>query len=189
MRRKGQRLSCCMILLLGVYPSFSMNASGRGWAADRLLFSRRVSGVLSAEVTQNQPRSGETSETPRPALRWWGRVDGRDLLRIRRGQVWVVHEEGFPIVETGFRLERPLPTEPVTVTVRKIRGRGTVDVIEQPTRENNFTATIRIEDKKSGSDRYELEVFWEEARTERSATARGIGHGAWRNASQRISSC
>ena len=97
---------------------------------------------------------------PQRGLRWWGRVDGRDILCIRRGTVWVIHEEGEPIVEADFRLERPLPAEPVTVSVRKVRGRGRVEVLEQPTRENHFTARILIEDKKSGSDRYEIEVFW-----------------------------
>ncbi len=101
-----------------------------------------------------------SERSPQRGLRWWGRVDGRDILCIRRGTVWIIHEEGEPVVEADFRLERPLPAEPVTVSVRKIRGRGRVEVIEQPTRENNFTARILIEDKGSGSDRYEIEVFW-----------------------------
>jgi len=99
-------------------------------------------------------------KSPRRGLRWWGRVDGRDILCIRRGTVWIVHEEGEPVVEADFRLERALPAEAVTVSVRKIRGRGRVEVLEQPSRENNFTARILIEDRKSGSDRYEIEVFW-----------------------------
>ncbi|MCS6816429.1 MAG: hypothetical protein N0A16_10375 [Blastocatellia bacterium] len=109
-------------------------------------------------TTSSAPQAFE--KAPQRGLRWWGRVDGRDILCIRRGTVWVIHEEGEPIVDTDFRLERPLPAEPVTVSVRKIRGRGRVEVLEQPSRENNFTARILIEDKKSGSDRYEIEVFW-----------------------------
>lgn len=107
--------------------------------------------MVTAWVSEKPPQRG---------LRWWGRVDGRDILCIRRGIVWIIHEEGEPIVEADFRLERPLPAEPVTVGVRKVRGRGRVEILEQPTRENNFTARILIEDKKSGSDRYEIEVFW-----------------------------
>lgn len=114
--------------------------------------------VCASEFARLSPQVSERS--PQRGLRWWGRVDGRDILCIRRGTVWVVHEEGEPIVEADFRLERPLPAEPVTVTVRKLRGRGRVEVIQQPSRENNFTARILIEDRKSGSDRYEIEVFW-----------------------------
>jgi hypothetical protein len=120
------------------------------WSAGALLV--RTLGVPAAlHASERSPQRG---------LRWWGRVDGRDILCIRRGTVWVIHEDGEPIVEADFRLERPLPAEPVTVSVRKIRGRGRVEVLEQPSRENNFTARILIEDKKSGSDRYEIEVFW-----------------------------
>ncbi len=155
---KQRDLCFCLIVVLGMNPLFGPTASPRGRTMMSLLCGSHL--FRFAGPTQKTPPSGDASETTRPALRWWGRVDGRDLLRIRRGHVWIVHEDGFPIVETGFRLERPLPAEPVTVTVRKIRGRGTVEVIEQPTRENNFTATVRIEDKKSGSDRYELEVTW-----------------------------
>jgi len=111
-------------------------------------------------VGQEQSGRDNKQTEARLGLRWWGRVDGRDLLRIRRAHVWIVHEEGFPIVEADYRLERPMPAEPVTVTVRKVRGRGIVEVVEQPSRDNNYTVTIRIEDKKSGSDQYKIEVYW-----------------------------
>lgn len=117
------------------------------------LSNRRLVGEASTIQADKQAEG-------KAGLYWRGRVDGRDLLRIRKDRVWVVHQEGFPIVETDYDLTRPLPTEPITVTVKKVKGRGTVTVTEQPSRENNFTVTIAIEDKKSGSDRYEVEVDW-----------------------------
>jgi hypothetical protein len=93
-------------------------------------------------------------------LRWSGRVDGRDLLRIRGSQLWIDHETGAPIINQEYRFGRALPYDQRTVTVRKLRGRGTVRVIEQPSRYNNFTATILIEDRDGGADRYEIEVSW-----------------------------
>jgi hypothetical protein len=46
------------------------------------------------------------------------------------------------------------------VNVRRASGRGTVRLIEQPSPYNNYTAVIQIEDRESGSDRYQLEIDW-----------------------------
>lgn len=93
-------------------------------------------------------------------LVWSGRVDGTDLLRISASQLFIEHQNGVPIVGADYRFLKPLPFAPRTVSVRKLRGRGKVTVIEQPSSANNFTATIRIEDKDGGSAQYEIEVSW-----------------------------
>jgi hypothetical protein len=106
-----------------------------------------------------RPRDDDWNTGAR-GLRWSGRVDGRDLIRIRGSQLWIDHQAGGPITEANYRFEQSLPYQQRNVTVRKLRGRGTVRVIEQPSRNNNFTATIMIDDESGGADRYEIEVFW-----------------------------
>ncbi|HMV52016.1 MAG TPA: hypothetical protein PLD20_15230 [Blastocatellia bacterium] len=91
---------------------------------------------------------------------WQGRVDGRDLIYIRGNQLWVDHRDGQAIRETDFRFFRPLPNRQTSVTVRKISGRGSVRLLEQPSPYNNYTAVIQIEDRDGGSDRYQLEIDW-----------------------------
>ncbi|HEX9005112.1 MAG TPA: hypothetical protein VGB07_34700 [Blastocatellia bacterium] len=91
---------------------------------------------------------------------WSGRVDGRDLIYIRGNQLWVDHRDGQVIRDTDFRFFRPLPNRQTSVTVRRLSGRGTVRLIEQPSPYNNYTAVIQIEDRESGSDRYQLEIDW-----------------------------
>lgn len=93
-------------------------------------------------------------------LVWSGRVDGADLLRIRGSQIYIEHQAGVPIIGADYRFSKALPNAPRTVSVRKLKGRGRVTVIEQPNQYNNFTATIRIEDKDGGSSQYEIEVSW-----------------------------
>ncbi len=93
-------------------------------------------------------------------LRWTGRVDGRDLIFIRGNRLWTEHREGQPIRDEDYRFYQPLPNANRVVTVRKVEGRGSVRVIEQPSRNNNYTATILIEDGDGGADRYEIEVEW-----------------------------
>jgi hypothetical protein len=93
-------------------------------------------------------------------LRWSGRVDGRDLIYIRGNQLWVDHREGQPIYDDNYRFSQSLPFDRGAIFVRKLRGRGNVRVIEQPTRNNNYTAVIMVEDRDGGADRYEFEVVW-----------------------------
>lgn len=93
-------------------------------------------------------------------LHWSGRVDGRDLIYIRGNQLWVDHREGQPIHDDNHRFFQSLPSDRSSIIVRKLRGRGNVRVIEQPTRNNNHTAAIMIEDRDGGADRYEFEVVW-----------------------------
>ena len=46
------------------------------------------------------------------------------------------------------------------VEVDKKEGRGDVNVIQQPSRQNNWTAIIEIRDKDSGARNHNLEIFW-----------------------------
>jgi hypothetical protein len=39
-------------------------------------------------------------------------------------------------------------------------GRGTVTVVQQPAPWNGYTAIVRIRDRQSGADRYDLDFSW-----------------------------
>lgn len=129
----------------------------------------RYSFTLAWQAPRNQ-RPGDRPRNDYPGrgdnqpfgvgLVWSGRVDGTDLLRIRGNQLDIEHQTGVPIIGADYRFSKALPNAPRTVSVRKLKGRGKVTVIEQPNQSNNFTATIRIEDKDGGSSHYEIEVSW-----------------------------
>ena len=53
-----------------------------------------------------------------------------------------------------------MPTRNVQVEVTKKKGRGEGRVIEQPSRDNDYTAVVQILDDASGAKEYELEIFW-----------------------------
>jgi len=48
----------------------------------------------------------------------------------------------------------------VEVSVNKLSGRGTVRVLQQPSRANDFTAVIEIYDTGGGAQEYRLEIVW-----------------------------
>ncbi len=128
--------------------------AGAGDYAFRLTWRR-----YNDRPRDDRPRDDDR-DRGRGGLHWSGRVDGRDVINIRGNQLWIEHQAGGQITEANYRFESPLPNEQRTVTVRKVDGRGTVRVIEQPSRSNNFTAKILIDDENGGADRYEIEVSW-----------------------------
>ena len=54
-----------------------------------------------------------------------------------------------------------LPRSDGQVTVQLVDGRGTADVIQQPTAANGYTTTIRIRDPQGGSGSYRLSAYWQ----------------------------
>jgi hypothetical protein len=42
----------------------------------------------------------------------------------------------------------------------KKAGRGEIRVIQQPSRDNNFTAIVQILDDASGAREYQVEITW-----------------------------
>ncbi len=93
-------------------------------------------------------------------MRWRGRVDDQVDLLVQGGSVSARVLTGGQVQTASANFTSSLPTHPVNVEVNKLRGRGEVQVIQQPSRDNGFTAVIRIRDQKGGADDYELEVVW-----------------------------
>jgi hypothetical protein len=53
-----------------------------------------------------------------------------------------------------------LPYSDGQVTVQVLNGRGNVDVIQQPTRQNGYTTIVRVEDPSAGSANYRIAAYW-----------------------------
>jgi hypothetical protein len=93
-------------------------------------------------------------------FRWQGRVDGTDYVRIRGGSVTIRHVEARNVIDASYDLPSPLPRNPGNLQLNKLRGRGRVELVEQPSAANNYTAVVLIEDPQSGDDFYEFELTW-----------------------------
>jgi hypothetical protein len=93
-------------------------------------------------------------------MSWRGRVDGEIDLEIRGSVARVRHLSGQ--APNGVRADFgvALPRRDVSIRVERLRGRGRVEVIQQPSSSNGFTAVIRINDSAGGADDYEIEVSW-----------------------------
>jgi hypothetical protein len=105
--------------------------------------------------------SGGGSDSGRGGrMTWKGRVDDdvRIVIRGGRADVETIGGTAYPDGQPNF--EGSLPFRRVTVRLTTRKARGQVYIEEQPTRENNFTAVIRIKDPRGGASDYEFELNW-----------------------------
>lgn len=108
--------------------------------------------VTPAEVER---RSAE------PGMRWTGRVDGKIRVIVEGSRTILETLAGAPVTDERAIFDRTVPMyEGLNPTVTKRRGRGRVELVEYPSRRNNYRIVFTIEDDKGGSDSYEIEVGW-----------------------------
>ena len=104
---------------------------------------------------------GQNPDTGRSGrMTWRGRVDDDVRIRIRGGSADVETIGGTPYYDGQPNFTNSLPSRRVTVRLTQKRGRGDVFIEQQPSRENDFTAVIRIKDSRGGASDYEFEIQW-----------------------------
>lgn len=101
-------------------------------------------------------RSGST------ALRWSGEVDDAVEIRIRGDRISYRTLSGNGLRNVRADDFRGLPNAEADVSVASRDGRGTVDVVEQPSARNGYTTVIRVYDPNPGSDRYAFTLQYRE---------------------------
>ena len=92
---------------------------------------------------------------------WRGTVDDKVQLVIQNQSMRVQTVSGRSYPDGTSSFTAALPTRKVAVGVNKQKGRGSVRVLQQPSRENDFTTVIEIYDEGSGAKEYQLEIFWQ----------------------------
>jgi hypothetical protein len=124
---------------------------------------QRLLSDIAREVSSNQnpgpfpPGTGDRSGR----MTWRGRVDDDVRIRIRGGSADVETLGGTPYYDSQPNFENSLPNRRVTVRLASKRGRGEIFIEQQPSRENDFTAIIRIRDTRGGADNYEFTLEWQ----------------------------
>jgi hypothetical protein len=92
-------------------------------------------------------------------LRIW--VDDKAKVDVRGDQIVVRTQSGKRSFDQGSVCNQPLPFQRVEdFRVSAERGRGTVFDVSPPTRRNNFTGSLTIDDPQSGGESYEVLVAW-----------------------------
>src|ERR1051325_5357216 len=127
---------------------------------------QRSMNDISRELSYNSPGDGgggggQYPDTGRGGcMTWRGRVDDDVRIRICGGSADVETIGGTPYYDGQPNFSNSLPPRRVTVRLTMKRGRGDIFIEQQPSRENDFTAVVRIKDPKGGASDYEFELQW-----------------------------
>jgi hypothetical protein len=92
---------------------------------------------------------------------WSGRVDREVQVVMRGGRIWTNDIGRTEPGRERSRVMDDLPRRDGQVSIQVLNGRGDVEVIQQPSAQNNFTTIVRIQDPRSGSDNYRLAAYWQ----------------------------
>jgi hypothetical protein len=112
--------------------------------------------LAAAPVAFAQYGQGSGSEL----FEWNGRVDREVQVVMRGNQVWT-NQVGQTEGRGRSRVMDNLPRRDGQVVVQVMNGRGTVQVVQQPTAQNNYTTIVDIQDPRAGSDNYRLAAYWQ----------------------------
>jgi hypothetical protein len=122
------------------------------------------------------PPIGGIKQTDKITLKM--RVDGGDQVAIQVGKLWIEHfdwEKPANIVVNGItwrptwkgnRTDDFVGFTPALaplkdpVSVKKLKGRGELAVVEPPTAANNGRLVFKVVDAGAGADDYEVRISW-----------------------------
>lgn len=108
-----------------------------------------VTGVENA----NAQRSG--------SMEWRGTVDDSIQVVIRNRNARIRHISGRYINDARFSFDGRAPRNNSNINLDKRDGRGNIFIVQRPSRRNNFTTIIQINDPKGGTDRYRFSLYWD----------------------------
>ena len=133
------------------------NVQRSNWNNVQRLMSE-ISRELGAPGGGGGPQYPDTGRSG--SMTWRGRVDDDVRIRIRGGTADVETIGGTPYYDGQPNFTNSLPNRRVTIRLVSKRGRGEVFIEQQPSRENDFTAVVRIRDSRGGASEYEFEIQW-----------------------------
>ena len=93
---------------------------------------------------------------------WSGRVDDKLEIAVRGRNVNYRRVTGNRPNDINYNFSSTMPDRNMDVRLERRNGRGSVNIIERPNRNNNYTTIVRIEDPQAGDDFYRFVVRWDE---------------------------
>jgi len=156
-RRRNQDLRDAFGLLQDLARSVERNNLQRNTWSN----IQRSMNDLARELNTDSSSGNQSPDTGRGgSMTWRGRVDDDVRITIRGGTADVETLGGTPFFDAQPNFTASLPSRRVPVRLNVRRGRGQVFIEQQPSRENNFAAVIRIRDTRGGASDYEFELTW-----------------------------
>ena len=124
--------------------------------------SQGGAGDYSFTLAWNRPSRLESEPLyAERGLVWSGRVDGRVRVIVQGNSTRAEVVSGQPVSgeHAGFVRSMPARNLP-NARVKRLRGRGRVEMVEFPSSRNGYRLVFEVEDSEGGADNYEVEVSW-----------------------------
>ena len=96
----------------------------------------------------------------RGVAHWSGEVDDTVVVSIHASDIDTNTVHGRRVRDVDSNVDGRLPHFPGHVFLRDSRGRGDIQIIEQPRPDNDFTARVRIYDGQRGASHYRFTLAW-----------------------------
>ena len=137
----------------------------RSSAAHAALAVAALFTLASAAGAQySMARYPSPSSSARQLFVWEGRVDREVELVVRDDRLVVRPLGNRESVGGSSRLYTTVPREDGFLRLERVDGRGSVEVMEQPTASNGYRAVVRLTDPRSGAGSYRVAAYWEPLR-------------------------
>jgi hypothetical protein len=115
--------------------------------------TRALDSRTNSPLDYNRSRNGE--------FEFRGPIDGTVALHIRSDQVRGQVLSGQALRGERFEFSQPLPTTWLEgIQLTEVFGRGEVELVERPWEGNQYTAVVRIEDRRRGQGEYRFKLVW-----------------------------
>lgn len=146
------------------------NGNGGGWGSggrrDGEPFPGRGNGNGRDNRDRNDrggwdDRSDRNGRNDNGMLRWSGRVDDVVEIRISGRRVDAITRSGARVDNVNANIRGDgLPSRAVNLSIDRHAGRGSIQVVQQPSAWNGYTAIIRIHDPSGGASFYDFSASW-----------------------------
>lgn len=103
---------------------------------------------------------GDEARSGDRVMRWTGSVDRDVRITLRGGSSTYSVASGEQPRGVRTSMEYTLPRRDGYLEVYQREGRGTVEVVQQPTRYNNFTAIVRVLDSPGSFGYYDFDLIY-----------------------------
>ncbi len=101
------------------------------------------------------------AQSGQEVFEWNGRVDREVQITMRGNRLSTRDLSNSEPGRANSRVMMQLPRQNGQIYVRVLNGRGSADVIQQPSAQNGYTATVRVQDPSSGADNYRIAAYWQ----------------------------
>jgi len=143
---------------------YGRNDGGRGRDDDRWDDRRGNNGRGNGHGRyDNNGRwgNGRNGNAPREVYRWQGLVDKEVRIQLSNGRAYVQPVGNREVLNNNGQFLAAMPRQDGILRIQRVEGRGDIDVIQQPTASNGYSATLRVRDPNSGTGNYRIVAVWE----------------------------